>query len=289
MIVAIAACTLFPDLSPSNACLRDALEAEGVEVRVLLWNRDPFDAFLACDRVLLRQTWDYLLDPGGFAAWAVRLEALGGRLENPATLAIWNNDKRSLLEIGTAESGIVTPQTTFVLDGNPPTLRDPLPSGRIVLKPVFGGGGHGVRMCTHETLAEGLADLRVEAPGQPVMAQEFLPEIADGEWKMTCIDGEVALSILAVPRAGEFRINNKFQPSVTLAEAPADARRVAQDLMRQVGTPLCGRVDGVMRGDQFICTELELTDPDLHLQLEPQPLTAQLLAKRTIARIEHQR
>lgn len=281
MKIAIAACARYPELSASNACLRDALTANGAEAPVLLWNRDTFASFLACDLILLRQTWDYMDDPGGFASWLIQLETLGGRAENPGRLAIWNNDKRTLSQLDAL--GVETPRTTTIVDDGQPTLLAPLPQGRIVLKPAFGGGGHGVKLCEPDALAEEVAVLRTEAPGQPIMAQEFLPEIADGEWKMTCIDGSVALAIHAVPRNGEFRINNRFGPDVTHRDPPEAARRAAETLMHALGTPLCGRVDGVMRGNRFLCTELELTDPDLHLHHDAD--VAHKLARGAIARV----
>jgi len=54
--------------------------------------------------------------------------------------------------------------------------------------------------------------------------------------------------------------------------------------MAFVGTPLCGRVDGVMRAGAFVCTELELCDPDLHLHLAPEVAT--VLAAATLRRLE---
>ncbi|MEL6266119.1 MAG: hypothetical protein AAFR52_10820 [Pseudomonadota bacterium] len=280
MRIAIAACARNPSLSRSNACYRHSLEARGAEVAVLAWNRDPMAAFLRHDLVVLRQTWDYQEDPGGFAAWLVRLEALGGRVEAPAPLAIWNNDKRTLVELGAA--GIPIPETVALRDG----VETALPSGtgtdRIVLKPAFGGDGVGVGVCNRAEIGATLRELHAEAPGRPYMAQAFLPEIGGGEWKMTVIEGAVALAVRAVPRAGEFRINTRFGPSIEVATPPAAARRCAERVMQIVGTPLCGRVDGVMRGDGFICTEVELCDPDLHLHHDP--TVADHLAERTLVR-----
>ena len=281
MRMAIAACAAYPDLSRSNACLRDSLEAQGVRVEVLLWNQDPIPRFLDQDLVLLRQTWDYQDDPGGFAAWMVRAEALGGRMSAPSALTVWNNDKRTLSDLSAI--GIEVPETVRVTLGSDPSLSGPLGTDKIVLKPVFGGSGVGVQLCDNASLlGETLQTVTQAAPGRPVMAQSFLPEIADGEWKITCIDGEAVLAVHAVPKAGEFRINSRFGPTIRLAAPPADAVAAAGKIMAWLGTPLCGRVDGVMRNERFICTELELTDPDLHLHYDPS--VAERLAQSAIRR-----
>ena len=83
---------------------------------------------------------------------------------------------------------------------------------------------------------------------------------------------------------GEFRINSRFGPTIAAAEPPAAARSAAEKFMAFVGAPLCARVDGVMREDRFICTELELCDPDLHLHYAPEVAT--ILAEATLRRID---
>ncbi|MEM9736406.1 MAG: hypothetical protein AAF908_07360 [Pseudomonadota bacterium] len=274
MKIALVAGEAYPDLSPSNWALRDALEASGAEVSVLLWNRDGETDFLDPDLCVLRQTWDYQDDPGGFAAWASRAEALGARLTPPAPLAIWNNDKRSLVAFG--GEGIAIPATVPLTNPTDRALAS-LPTERIVVKPAFGGSGVGVHLSTRADLARTLADVGAEAPGRPLMAQEFLPEIAEGEWKMTCIEGEVALTIRAVPRGDAFRINSRFDPEIAVADPPADAARTARRICALLGRPLVARIDGVMRGAGFICTEVELTDPDLFLDRDSR--AANLLAQ----------
>ena len=58
----------------------------------------------------------------------------------------------------------------------------------------------------------------------------------------------------------------------------------AEKILTWLGQPLCARVDGVMRGDSFICTEIELTDPDLFLDQSPE--AAHQLAAAAIARVQ---
>ncbi|MEO1492844.1 MAG: hypothetical protein AAFV19_11885 [Pseudomonadota bacterium] len=258
------------------------MEAEGAAVSVLNWNTHPVSDFLSCDLTLLRQTWDYQVDPGGFAAWLVRLHARGGRVEASPQLAIWNNDKRTLVEL--KEAGINIPLTFPSVDAAQSGLPNHATLDTLVLKPAFGGDGVGVERTGFADLDATAAKLRRDLPGRPVMVQEFLPEIGDGEWKMTCIDGSVALAVHAQPSAGEFRINSRFKPTVRVLEPPEAARSAAEQTMAFVGTPLCGRVDGVMRGDTFLCTELELCDPDLHLHHAPEIATT--LAQAALRRLD---
>ncbi|MEO1612351.1 MAG: hypothetical protein AAFU55_08375, partial [Pseudomonadota bacterium] len=80
--------------------------------------------------------------------------------------------------------------------------------------------------------------------------------------------------------------NSRFAPTIEVAAAPAPAWEAAERiliwLLERFGqVPLAVRVDGVMRGDGFICTELKMTDPDMFLSLNP--AAAESLAKAAIA------
>ncbi|MBX2856392.1 MAG: hypothetical protein KTR21_15495, partial [Rhodobacteraceae bacterium] len=260
-----------------------ALEARGVEAPILRWNADPAHLFLACDAVVLRQTWDYKHDPAGFAAWACGLERAGARLLNPAAMAIWNNDKRTLSEVGAA--GFAIPVTVNLGAEPVEAAAERLAADRYVLKPAFGGGGRAVRAASRADLAETLAEAQNEALGLPFMLQEFLPEIADGEYSLSFVGGVCALTRLKRPHPGEFRVNAKFSPKQETIDPPEVIVSTAAAIVdRFASGALYARVDGVKRGDDFICTELELCDPDLSLHTAPG--AADLLAEETIRRVE---
>lgn len=100
-----------------------------------------------------------------------------------------------------------------------------------------------------------------------------------------CIAGAPDFAVRAAPAPGEFRINSRFAPTIEVAEAPAPAREAAERIIRWLRrrfrqVPLAVRVDEIMHGDGFICTELEMTDPDMFLNLDP--AAARRLAKAAI-------
>jgi len=189
MRIAIAACKTNPKLSASNKAFQAALEAARAQVRVLNWNEHPASDFLSCDLTVLRQTWDYQDDPGGFAAWLIRLHAQGARIEACPDLAIWNNDKRTLLDL--EQAGIEIPLTFRSVEDAMAKRPDQVSPEKLVLKPAFGGDGIGVELATLADIETVASQVRQSLPGRPLMAQEFLPEISEGEWKMTCIEGKV--------------------------------------------------------------------------------------------------
>ena len=264
MHLALATCRQYPELSDSNLLLRNALVEAGADVEILPWNAAPLARFGACDAVLVRQCWDYQDDAAGFAAWISRLDLMGGIVLNKPALCIWNNDKRHITELDAL--GVRTPATVSADDVE--AALDTLPGDRVVLKPAFGGSGVGVRLAARDDVAAVLAEARAEAPGRPFMVQEFCPEIAEGEWSLTLIGSRVDFAVRKRPAAGEFRVNTRYQPVVEVMTPPDAARAAAERLVAALGGGVyAARVDGVMRDGDFICTELELTDPDLHLHM----------------------
>ena len=280
MRTAIAVCRLFPELSASNQAYLQALEAAGAEVDCLAWNVAPIAAFHDYDVVVLRQTWDYQVDAAGFAAWLSRLAMDGVALHNPAPVAIWNNDKRTITEL--AEAGFDVPATADLDRHEIGEAASRIGGETFVLKPAYGGGGVGVRLAKRQELSAALEEAQTEAPGRPFMLQEFLPEIDQGEWSLSFSGGAFSHAVVKIPRRGEFRVNNRFSPESRLAEPPAGVAESAAAILASIPAPLLyARVDGVLRAGRFICTELELCDPDLHLHMAPG--SAERLAAATLA------
>lgn len=272
--IVVATCRANPDLSAGNAHYADALRDKGATVSVRAWNADPIEAFVQADAVILRQTWDYMTDPGGFAAWAARAERLGAQLIHDARTIIWNNDKRTISEL--AAANIQVPITVPIHDTQWP---DQVQGDRVVLKPVFGGDGVGVRLATRETYFDAVSGALAEAAGRPFLAQEFLPEIADGEIKMSCLGDAAVLSVRVPAKDGFAQWTDESGAQVI--DPPASAVASVRAIADWYDTPLhMYRVDGVMRGAEFIMTELELTDPSLHLQHSPE--IASVFAEATL-------
>ena len=280
MKIAVAMCRLFPEPSPSNRLYIEALLARGVEVVTPSWNTDPLSAFLECDLVVLRQTWDYQMDAAGFASWLSAIDFSGGRIVNPAAAAIWNNDKRSLTWFGAR--GFAIPKTADLDSTKPEEAMAAVGGDRFVIKPAYGGGGYGVRLAEAHEIAEVIDAAAREMPGRPMMLQEYLPEIADGEWDLTYIGGALSHAVHKVPMQGEFRVNNRFEPSVQCAAPPPFVADTAAEILHAVPLPvLYARIDGIVKDAGFVCTEVELTDPDLHFEHCPE--AADTLAEKTLA------
>ncbi|MBV1901874.1 MAG: glutathione synthase [Kordiimonadaceae bacterium] len=112
------------------------------------------------------------------------------------------------------------PEKLFVtkfLDLMPPTLitrreedvrafRDS--HGDIIVKPLYGNGGAGVfHLKETDSNLGSLMEMFLASSREPVMVQQFLPEVVQGDKRIILVDGEAVGAINRVPADGEIRSN----------------------------------------------------------------------------------
>jgi glutathione synthase len=163
------------------------------------------------------------------------------------------------------------PEKLFPLmfaDAMPPTLiaqevgaiRDFLAEqGDIVVKPLYGYGGHAVfRLHATSDNVEAILETLLARP-EPLVAQRFLPEVAEGDRRVVMIDGQVTGLLGRIPAAGEIRANLRVGGSA--AAAALTPRQ--QAICTRLGPELQAR--GLLfAGVDFIgdwLTEINLTSP----------------------------
>jgi glutathione synthase len=80
--------------------------------------------------------------------------------------------------------------------------------GDMVLKPLYGGGGSGVaRLKADDPNLDALLELHVMIGREPVIAQKFLPAVAQGDKRILLVDGEPVGAVNRVPADGQVRSN----------------------------------------------------------------------------------
>jgi glutathione synthase len=78
----------------------------------------------------------------------------------------------------------------------------------MVLKPLYGGGGSGVaRLKADDPNLDALLELHVMIGREPVIAQKFLPAVAQGDKRILLVDGEPVGAVNRVPADGQVRSN----------------------------------------------------------------------------------
>lgn len=157
--------------------------------------------------------------------------------------------------------------------------------GRAVLKPLSGAGGESVFLMQEGDLnVNAIVETVTQNGARVAMAQEFLPEVVQGDKRILLLDGEPLGAILRVPQRGDVRSNIHVGGTVERAELDARDRAIVAD----VG-PRC-RADGLaFVGLDVIggkLTEVNVTSPTGIQQMERLGGGAGTLSAKVIAWIE---
>lgn len=287
--IAFATSADLPSIQPDDAYLAAMLERFGIEPVSCIWN-DPMVDWSGFEAVLIRTIWDYFKCPRHFMAWLDRLDALGVPTINDSRLLRWNSDKRYLFELARHDVAIIP--TRLAGGADLPALLESMPIQQVVIKPTVSGGawqtlrGRG----GDRGFMQAISTLPVELD---YLVQPFVPEIVcAGEWSLLYFAGEFSHAVLKRPAVGDYRVQSEHGGS-TAASRPDPATLVAAAQALAAVTALghevpdYARVDGVICAGRFLLMELELIEPSLFLEGEPQ--AAARLAGQLAARLDQLR
>jgi glutathione synthase/RimK-type ligase-like ATP-grasp enzyme len=269
--LALATCARLPDLAPDDRRLLPHLPALGIAATPAIWN-DPEVRWRDFDAVLLRSCWDYHHQVDAFLAWLAMLEAQRVLVWNPPALIRRNVHKGYLRELEAAGHAIVP--TAFLERGTRCDLAD-LRALRgwardVVLKPAVSATAfRTLRVQAGEPAAQSALDALL-ADGD-TLVQPYLPEVArHGEWSLVFLGGAYSHAILKQPAAGDFRVQEDFGGVSRGTLAAPDVVRQAAAILGSIPEPcLYARVDGLVVDGRLLVMELELTEPSLFLDCDP--------------------
>jgi hypothetical protein len=277
--VLLATCADLPDGDEDAALLLAALAAEGVPAQWAVWD-DPAVDWTA-GLTVLRSTWDYTHDRGRFLDWVRGLP----RVENPAPLVEWSTDKAYLVEL--ARAGVPAVPTALAHPG------DPLPdiTTEVIVKPAVGAGSRGVGRFGADRADDAHRHAeQLHAAGRSVLVQPYLHEVdATGEAALVYVDGQFSHAITKgamIPAATVHPVHGDslFVEENIAARVASAAERAAGDAAvayvreRFGADPLYARVDLLPGPDGPVLVELELVEPSLFLQYDPDGRAAGRLA-----------
>jgi glutathione synthase/RimK-type ligase-like ATP-grasp enzyme len=259
--IALATCSLWPDLDEDGPELLRALADEGMSVDVRSWDDADVD-WSSYQLVVLRTVWDYWGRHEEFLSWTRRVP----RLLNSADVVAWNTDKTYLRRL--ADAGIPTVPTTWVEPGD----TFDVPAEPFVIKPSVSAGARDTAAYEggDETAREHVAALL--AAGRTVMVQPYVAAVdTEGETAVLVFDGAVShaarkSAVLALG-AGEPELGGWSMAARAPSEAEVSLALRVLDEVRGWGDELLyARVD-LLPGPVLI--ELEVTEPSLFLGLAP--------------------
>jgi glutathione synthase/RimK-type ligase-like ATP-grasp enzyme len=269
-VIGFATSSAYHDLTADDRVLASALERRGVQVVPVVWTEAAPEQ-IDCDLLVVRSVWDYHLRPQDFLAW-INEAARRVRVVNSPEIVRWNMDKHYLAEVEAA--GFSIPKTLFLQQRSAADLaglmkREGL--SEAVVKPAISASAFE----THRIRADGAATLNDRINellnSRAMLVQEYVPEIAtSGEWSLIFAGRELTHAVSKLPKSGDFRVQEERGGRHRAAEAPAEARRLAEEVLaRFAPDALYCRADIVMRSRGPTLMELELIEPSLHFAAAP--------------------
>jgi glutathione synthase/RimK-type ligase-like ATP-grasp enzyme len=268
--IALASSQDLPDLIEGEKLLLPALRESGHQVDVCIWDA-PEVVWKNYDGVIIRCPWDYYEKLPQFSAWINALETENVHVINDIETLRWNINKSYLFEL--SQAGLPVIPTELVNSSDRRSLReifDTTQSEEIVIKPVQSAGAWRTLRINFANLADTEPSFSAWREEQDFLVQPFMPEIVRaGEWSLVFFDGQFSHALVKRAKDGDFRVQSDHGGTVLKADAPASickqALRILQFLPRM---PTYARVDGIVRGDDFLLMELELLEPRLFLEIE---------------------
>jgi len=139
--------------------------------------------------------------------------------------------------------------------------------GDVILKPLYGNGGAGVfKLKQDDSNLASLHEMFAGINNEPLIMQQFLPDVAKGDKRIILVDGEPVGAINRVPAAGETRSNMHVggrPEKVDLTDRDHEICARIGPLLREKGQIFVG-IDVI--GDWL--TEINLTSPTGIQELE---------------------
>jgi len=252
--------------------LLNFLKNKGFHIEKVIWN-DPAVNWERFQLAILKSPWDYFDRINEFHKWLDHLETKEVKLLNPIDVVRWNTNKHYLKEI--EATGLAVTPSVFISKNDQFLLNDffeQFNSKKLIVKPCVSGGAKNTFKVTDENVEEINNQLQVLVKEEDFIVQPFLSEIIEnGEWSFVFFNGTYSHSLVKKAKPGDFRV----QPAHGGFVHPQKPRQEVIDIASQyvdlfAKSCLYARVDGTFVNGRFLLMELELIEPFLFLNTDPE-------------------
>jgi len=252
--------------------LLNFLKEKGLNIEKVIWNDRDInweDYSLA----ILKSPWDYFDLIEEFYHWLDHLEAKKVKLLNPIDVVRWNANKQYLREIEAA--GLKITPGFFIQNQESVNLEfffEKFNTSKLIVKPCVSGGAKNTFKVTAENVEEVNQKLNLLIQDEDFIIQPFLPEILEsGEWSFIFFNGVYSHSLIKKAKPGDFRVQPAHGGSVHPQKPSAELIATAEQYVKLFAKDcLYARVDGTFVNREFLLMELELIEPFLFLNTDPQ-------------------
>jgi len=252
--------------------LLNFLKQKGLNIEKVIWN-DPAINWQDYSLAILKSPWDYFDLISDFYQWLDQLEHLKVELLNPIEVVKWNSNKLYLQEIEAA--GLKITPSTFIRKQESVNLNEFFGKygvDKLIVKPCISGGAKNTFKVTADNVSEVNQKLNNLLQEEDFIVQPFLPEILEnGEWSFIFFNSVYSHSLVKQAKPGDFRVQPAHGGSVHPQNPSEEQINMAQQYIDLFAKNcLYARVDGTFVNGEFLLMELELIEPFLFLNTDPQ-------------------
>lgn len=252
--------------------LLNFLKEKGLNIEKVIWN-DEHTKWEDYSLAILKSPWDYFDLIEEFYSWLDQLEAKKVKLLNPIEVVRWNANKQYLQEIEAA--GLKITPSFFIQNKESVNLEhffEKFNTNKLIVKPCVSGGAKNTFKVTVDNVNEVNQKLNLLIQEEDFIIQPFLPEILEnGEWSFIFFNGAYSHSLIKQAKPGDFRVQPAHGGSVHPQKPREELIATAQQYITLFAKDcLYARVDGTFVNGDFLLMELELIEPFLFLNTEPE-------------------
>jgi glutathione synthase/RimK-type ligase-like ATP-grasp enzyme len=236
----------------------------GDQLEEVDWRGFDFDR-CDFDLIFVRTTWDYVRHKSEFLRFLQRADEVS-LLANSSRIINWNLEKYYLAELG--KRGLPILNSLFL--EHPMSVSDVLDTlgtDEIVVKPVLGEGGYGMRRYDRHHIDEHGTDM-ISAE---YYVQPFTNSVSrNGEFSLVFIGGRYSHAALKRCKAGEYRTQISHGGTEEAYRACAREIELASQFVSALpDSPLACRIDLIRDGDELFLMEVEAIEPILYPHFLP--------------------
>ena len=185
----------------------------------------------------------------------------------------WNINKRYLKEL--EDKGVQIVPTIWPENIDEQILIEAFEefdADAIVVKPYVSANADNTFWLKKESFHDALPELQETFASRDAMVQPFMQSIVEeGEFSLFFFGDEYSHTILKTPKDDDFRVQEEHGGRLKTLEPEAKLLEQAREIMEKVNPKvLYGRVDLVRHGDAFALMELELIEPSLYFNMDPE-------------------
>ncbi|MGS2719297.1 ATP-grasp domain-containing protein [Paraglaciecola aestuariivivens] len=255
-----------------DTMLFEPLKAVGWQAEEVSWHQTNVD-WQQFDAVIIRTTWDYQQDAAKFLHCLETIEASGAKLFNSLNIVRWNINKGYLQDLQNQGVSIIPSQWFEVFSLHELSAAFVhFNTTEIVIKPLISANADFTYRLTREQLTQKADELETVFSNREFLVQPFLSSIVkEGEYSLFYFAGQYSHAILKQPKAGDFRVQEEHGGQLKQVPATSEMLTAASQCLAALPEDvLYARIDLVSYARQFVVMEVELIEPSLYFNMDPE-------------------